>query len=326
MAPQYTDFIVSEPNDQGGPLVSVVIPTYYRNELLERALESVRSQVYHPVEIIVVDDSGEAHAEPVVKAYPEVVYIPLDENQGAQAARTRGIREAQGKYVNLLDDDDRLDENKLAKQVDLIESTPGGGVVYCGKRWENGHEILPDPNVRGDVLEDALEFQMTPSSPSAMLVERRLLEDILPLADRPGGDDLGMKIELANRTRFDFVDEALLIQGEAEESRGGSMGAVTGRKQILEEYSELYDTVPTHVYRNALAHTYLLEANIHLNRRSWSPAAIKSALLALYYVPGVPVSFAGYAVASLFGRPGRRFGWRVYDRLVLGDEHRGGLT
>lgn len=312
--------------DTSSPLVSVVIPTHYRNDHLNQALQSVLNQTYDPIEIIVVDDSGESHAATVVDAYPDISYIAHERNQGAQIARTNGIRRARGKYVNLLDDDDRMQENKLEKQVALIESNSDIGVVYCGKQWESGHPVLPDSDVRGNVLQHALEFQMTPSSPSAMLIERALLEEILPLADRPGADDLGMKIELARRTDFDFVDEPLLIQGHAEESRGGSMGAVIGRRQILDEYSDLYDEFPAKVRKNAVGHTYLLEAEIILTSEGWSPRAIRSAMLALYHVPGVPLSFAGYAAASLFGRRGRRVGWKVYDRFLLGDEHRGGLT
>jgi glycosyltransferase involved in cell wall biosynthesis len=313
---------VAEPT----PLVSVVIPTYYRNEHLKRALESVIAQTYEPVEIIVVDDSGEGNASRVVDEYPNIEFLTHEQNQGAQAARTNGIERAEGKYVNLLDDDDRMKEDKLKKQVELIESDSEVGVVYCGKEWENGHKILPNHDIRGDVLEHALQFQTTPSSPSAMLIEKAVLADILPLADRPGADDLGMKIELAERTKFDFVDEPLLVQGHAEESRGGSMGAVSGRKQILKEYANLYKTVPNSVYQTALAHTYLLEAHILLNQHTWSLDAIKSAVLALYHIPSLRPTFAGYAIASLFGRPGRRFAWKLYDRLMLGDEHRGGLT
>lgn len=317
---------MSNSSELSTALVSVIIPTYYRNDFLQRSIESVLAQTHEPVEILVVDDSGEAHAEPVVDDYPEVEYIPFDENRGAQAARTAGIERAHGKYVNLLDDDDRMKPRKFEKQLVITESNPDVGVVYCGKEWENGHKILPNPDIRGDILHHALRFRTTPSSPSAMLIERELLTDVLPLNDRPGGDDLGMKIELALRTEFDFVDESLLIQGAAGESRGGSMGAVIGRRQILDEYADLYADAPSSVYQHAVAHTYLLEANTLLDQSAWSLQAIKSSLAALYHIPGAPLSFVGYAVASLFGRPGRRFGWKLYDKFVLGDKHRGGLT
>ncbi|MFW5978323.1 MAG: glycosyltransferase family 2 protein, partial [Halohasta sp.] len=239
------------------PLVSVVIPTYFRNDSLEATLDSVRAQTYEPIEIIVVDDSGERHAEGVVDAAPEVTYLAHERNQGAQAARTHGIERAAGAYVTLLDDDDRPKPSKLERQVDVLESEPDVGVVYCGKEWEQGHTILPDRSIRGEVLADALAFRMTPSSTSTMLIDREVLADCLPLSDRPGGDDLGLKIELARRTRFAFVDESLLVQGHDADSRGGSMGAVEGRRQILEEYADLYAQYPNSVYQTALSHTYL---------------------------------------------------------------------
>lgn len=46
--------------------ISVIVPTHYRNELLPEAIESVARQAYDPVELVVVDDSGEGHAEPTI--------------------------------------------------------------------------------------------------------------------------------------------------------------------------------------------------------------------------------------------------------------------
>lgn len=64
------------------PLISVVIATHYRNELLARAIESVLEQGYEPVELIVVDDSGEGHASPVIDRYDDVIGIIRDANGG----------------------------------------------------------------------------------------------------------------------------------------------------------------------------------------------------------------------------------------------------
>lgn len=306
-------------------LVSVVIPTHYRNDQLREAVESVQRQEYSPVEIIVVDDSGEGYASPV-KAEYDIRFIEFDENKGAQAARTAGIENAEGQYINLLDDDDQMRSDKLQKQVAVIEENENVGVVYCGKEWENGHKVLPNPDIRGEVLDYALMFRMTPSSPSAMLIRSEVIKDILPLSDRPGGDDLGMKIELAKRTEFDFVDESLLFQGESADSRGGSIGAVTGRRQILDEYADLYDEHPSYVRRYAEAHTYLLEANILLSDQEWSWPAIKAAFKAAYYIPGFSLPFVGYLVASLFGQQGIWLAWKIYDRFFLSDEHRGKMT
>ena len=306
-------------------LVSVVIPTYYRNDRLDAAIESVRAQTHDSIEIIVVDGSGEGHARPVAEAH-DVRYIAQERDEGPHAARSEGAAAARGAYVNFLDDDDRLHPEKLERQLAAFDADASVGVVYCGIVWENGHAVLPDPDVRGEVLEYALMLQMTPSSPSTMLIDSDVLDSILPLGNRHGADDMGMKIDLAARTAFAFVDAPLVTKGHTEGSLGGSFENVAGRFRLLADYAPLYAQYPPRVRRTALAHTYLLDADLCLERTAWSPRAIASALRACYHVPGLPLSFGGYCLASLLGRPGRDRARRLYERFVLGGEHRGKVT
>jgi hypothetical protein len=86
---------------------------------------------------------------------------------------------------------------------------------------------------------------------STMLIDNDILSQITPLRVRPGGDDLGIKIELAARTKFDFVSEILLYKWEGGNNRGLSVGAARGREQIVNEYAELYDRYPESVPRTA---------------------------------------------------------------------------
>jgi glycosyltransferase involved in cell wall biosynthesis len=312
------------------PLVSVVVPTYYRNERLRGALGSVADQTHDRVEAVVVDGSGEAHARPVVEELEaerdlDIEYVAQERDEGPHAARSEGAERARGDHVNFLDDDDRLRPAKLERQLALLQGSDGVGVVYCAVEWEDGHVVRPDPDVRGDVLEHALRFRMTPSSPSAMLVDGDVLRAILPLENRHGADDMGMKIELAARTGFDFVDEPLVVKGDEEDSLGGSRENVAGRFELLERYADRYERHPA-ARRDALGHTYLLSADLRLDAPRRSPLAIADAARACYHVPGLPVSFVGYLGASLFGRPGRDLARAAYDRFVLGEEHTGKVT
>lgn len=308
------------------PLVSVVIPTYYRNDRLHEAIESVTAQTYDEFEIIVVDGSESArHAEPVAVEHG-VEYVCPETDRGAHASRSVGAQSADGQYVNFLDDDDQFAPTKLEKQVSVAENTAEIGVVYCGIQWENGHDVLPNPEVSGNVLEDALMFNMTPSSPSTMLIDTEVLADILPFKNLHGADDMGMKIELAKRTEFDYVDESLVTKGHSEDSLGGSEENIAGRMQLFERYSDLYDRHPASVRRTALGHTYLLDANRTLHREWWSGEAVWKSILAAYYIPGVRLPFIGHLFASFFGRLGLRLGSEVYFKVFIRDSHEGKIT
>lgn len=107
--------------------VSVVIPAYNRAEDLRGAVESVRAQT-HPVhEIIVVDDGSQDDTREVVQALPGVVKYIYQANQGVSRARNRGLTEAGGELVALLDTDDRWDSTKLEVQTRVMATYPEVG-------------------------------------------------------------------------------------------------------------------------------------------------------------------------------------------------------
>jgi glycosyltransferase involved in cell wall biosynthesis len=289
-------------------LVSVVIPTYYRNDRLRGAIESVLAQE-QPTEIVVVDDSGEGHAKPVADDY-DLTYVEPSSNLGSNPARSMGAERATGAFVQFLDDDDRLMPTKLAQQVALLERT-GTDVAYCGMTYEDHTTILPDSTARGDVLARALEFSLSPCVTSTMLVAREALAEALPLPDRPGGDDLGLMIDLAREYEFEYVDDALVERGVIEDSRGKSPGLIRGRKELIHEYDDLYDEFPPAVRANALANTHKLAGRMELREQRWSLATVRSFALACYHAPSPRTAIP--LVASLFGRPGMNAMQRGYS-------------
>lgn len=294
------------PSVDDDPLVSVVITTYYRNEALSRAIDSVLNQSYDPVELVVVDDSGEGHAAPVAADRANVEYVALDENQGSNGARTAGVERAEGAYVHLLDDDDRMAESKLERQVAVARRNDDVGVVYTGVD-DAGSVALPSAEVRGNVLQEALGFDMWPCMTSTMLVDASVVDAVTPFTDRTAATDLEFMIQFARRTAFDFVDAPLLYKSADEDSLGRSWAAIEGRKQLLDDYADLYDAQPAWVRRRALANTYETEGELSLLRHWWSTRAVVSFAKHLYYEPREKSKSAVKFGASLFGRPG----WRL---------------
>ena len=98
-------------------IVSVIITTYKRSELLPRAIDSVLAQSYENVEILVVDDNApdseyrKATENLITTRYsqePKVRYVKMPKNSGSCPARARGVSESKGEYINFLDDDDEF--------------------------------------------------------------------------------------------------------------------------------------------------------------------------------------------------------------------------
>jgi|GEM_PF-1401112 len=283
---------------------SIIIPTYYRNELLESAIESALDQEYEPIEVIVVDDSGERHAEPIVDAYPEVSYIPMEQNVGENPARDAGLDTASGKYVQFLDDDDLLRPDKIRLQQEKIDADTG--VVYSGLKYhESGELILPEKDRAGDVLEDALKFQMWPPCfTTALLIDRAVLERIRPLRYHGAGDTTFM-IGLAQYTKFDYVPEPLTEKRLDVDSLGYSMENIRNKKQLFEEYENLYRQYPES-YRAARARVHAEEGQIRLSEANWSLRATMAYALAAYYSSTDRPERLGKAFASVGGQWGLR--------------------
>jgi len=105
-------------------LVSAIITTHNRAELIGRALESVIAQTYSNIEIVVVNDGSTDNTEEVIKSYGrehELVYLKNNVSKGAPAARNRGIREATGQFIAGLDDDDEWHPERIRCMMDAFE-------------------------------------------------------------------------------------------------------------------------------------------------------------------------------------------------------------
>jgi glycosyltransferase involved in cell wall biosynthesis len=134
------------------PLVSVIIPTYNTEKFIGEALNSVFSQSYRPIEVIVVDDGSTDNTEDIVKNYQtsktsktnetNLIYI-YQENGGRASARNTGIRAARGKYVAFLDSDDLWTPGKVKKQVGIMEENKDIDFLFGDKqRFSDNGRII----------------------------------------------------------------------------------------------------------------------------------------------------------------------------------------
>lgn len=126
-------------------LVSVIIPTFNRAYLVGSAIESVLAQTYRPVEMIVVDDGSSDGTREVVGRFGSAVRYFGQANAGVSAARNRGLREARGEFIALLDSDDRWMPWKLEAQVHLLRRLPQVGMVWTDMTavTERGDVVSP---------------------------------------------------------------------------------------------------------------------------------------------------------------------------------------
>jgi len=124
------------PCPETAPMVSVLVRTYNRPDLLSEALQSLAKQTFRDFETIVVNDGGDPAAKEVAKSFGlrnvRYYYAP---HQGNPAALNRALEMAHGKYVTILDDDDIFYPNHLQVHLDYLE-TEGAAEIACSKIYK----------------------------------------------------------------------------------------------------------------------------------------------------------------------------------------------
>lgn len=111
-------------------IVSVIIPTYNRAKLVCEAVDSVLAQRCDDVEILVVDDGSTDGTDAALRCYGDRIRYFSQRNQGVSATRNRGLAEARGEYVALLDNDDLWLPSKLAMQTRILDLLPDAGFLF----------------------------------------------------------------------------------------------------------------------------------------------------------------------------------------------------
>lgn len=244
------------------PTFTVVIPLYNKEHEIEATLRSVLSQTRRPEEIVVVDDgSTDRSAEVVDRLGSPLVRLIRQPNAGVSAARNRGIAEAHGSHIALLDGDDCWEPGYLAAMERLIDDYPDCG-LYCAGFTVVSHDgAFPAPGLdrRGVVdnfFRDSAHRYI--AIPSASCIPRRVFDTV---GEFPVGmkiaEDLYLWIEIARRFRVCYTPERLVRYSRIAQNR--SAASYTPERTDC-SFEQLYDPSAPEEEREFIARAALGKA------------------------------------------------------------------
>jgi glycosyltransferase involved in cell wall biosynthesis len=120
------------------PLVSIIVPCYNYGHLLSETLSNIRLQLFEHWECLIIDDGSTDNTKLIANDFIQkdsrFSYI-YQTNQGLSAARNTGIKNSNGKFIQLLDADDFIEINKLQSQLGVFDSNPHVDLVYSEVRF-----------------------------------------------------------------------------------------------------------------------------------------------------------------------------------------------
>lgn len=261
------------------PLVSVVIPTYNRPNMLKNAIDSVLRQSYPNIEMIVVDDNNPGskarmETQSVMSQYAaieRVRYYCHSKNRNGAAARNTGIKNARGKYIALLDDDDEFLEEKIELQVEKLESLDQSwGMCYTHFIRKKGNRVI-DKGIEtkeGTVTKDILQGNFYISAGSNLMIRRDIVHQIGGFDESfPRKQDLEFLIRVSQETQIACIPKTCLVINKDDRQNVLSERQV---KMVTEQFLDMFDgyisKLAPHEQRKVEIAQYLLMARYYLIR------------------------------------------------------------
>ncbi|MBW4681915.1 MAG: glycosyltransferase family 2 protein [Microcoleus vaginatus WJT46-NPBG5] len=273
------------------PLVSVIIPAYHAEAFIEDTLNSVLSQTYKNIEVVVVDDGSQDRTAAIVRAIIQQdarVFLFQQSNAGVAAARNLGIQKSRGEYIAPIDADDIWYPQNLEKQVRcLLEAGPSVGVVYSWSLDIDEKGSLTGgfytSDIEGDVY-TALLYKYFLGNASSTLIRKACFDKVggynckLKEQNAQGCEDRELYLRIAEFYQFRVVPEFLVGYRQI----GNSMScndALMAKSHLLllAEAQHRHPEIPAGIYQSSTSNFYL-----YLARQSSRGGKHASALNWLY--------------------------------------------
>ena len=287
-------------------LISVVIPAFNAEAFLDKAIRSVLSQTYEPLELIVVNDGSTDRTADIAASFSDPRMQQISQpNSGVVTARNRGLEVSSGHLIAFLDADDRWHPNKLSVQARAMKKWPECVAVGCLMRYESlggkslgiaGQEVGPEDQDR-----IRCGFLM-PFPISATLFSREAVANIGGFDETlarsiPGQvEDLDLLARIAFQGTIETIPERLgvyLIHGQSASARhfaSQRMGTrfvrarleerAQGNELTWEEFRQTYRPTWRQRYGDRVQASYR-RTGLLAAEENWGAAAISGAVTSL---------------------------------------------
>ena len=232
-------------------LVSVIIPAYNIEDYIGRCLDSIISQTYKNLEIIVVDDGSRDYTGEILDNYAKKdrrIKVIHKENGGVSSARNKGIEAAEGDYIGFIDGDDLIEPEMYKTLVDLLEEE-NADIAHCGYQM-----VFPDRidyyhntgkkkiQTTEEGLKDLLSGEMIEPGLVNKLYKKELIKNCRLNETVKINEDLLMNYQLFKLSQksvyYDITPYSYMIRSS---SATGANSLITKREDSLRVLNQIKD-------------------------------------------------------------------------------------
>lgn len=229
------------------PLVSIIMPSYNRKNVMGEAIDSCLRQTYSNIEVIICDDhSSDGTKEYIMNRMSEDDRIRFCENpkasNGANAARNTAIRIAKGKYLAFLDTDDYLLNNSVEIRVDTLQKNPKAAMVYGNVYCEHGRrreKWLYTRFDKGNISQKKFLMENLALCSQISIMFRKEVIDVIGMLDeqQKAWTDDGFVVAVGMKYPVIHCGKFVSIARKSEESMtGNKWNMYKGCKSMVNQY------------------------------------------------------------------------------------------
>ena len=226
-------------------LVSVIIPSYNHEAYIQDSLNSVLSQTYKDVEIIVLDDGSKDSSPEILKnlANSNNFKLILKKNEGLCATLNRALALAKGEYIVLLASDDLMPINRIKEQVEFLIENPDVDVVAGAINLIDEKGVskgIKEPSALGKISFERVLRRNVVFAPTAM-IRKEVYERIGTYREDYAFEDYYLWLKLLKNNGVIFNTDKIWAsyRMDAANFEKKFVWYLKGYKQILSGYSEL---------------------------------------------------------------------------------------
>lgn len=215
-------------------LVTVVLPTFKRIQSLAKAIDSVISQNYSNIELIIVDDSCSEfwyeRNRMLISRHPKTKYIVNEGIHGSSAARNLGIDNAEGEYIAFLDDDDEYLPNKILEQLESMKKNKADlslTDMYIVNENNRIIETRRHRDIRVNCPKELLKYHLVNhlTGTSTIMFRTSFLKELGGFGAQDLGDEFYLVLKaIENNGRVCYLERPLTRSSSPRSTRGLSYG------------------------------------------------------------------------------------------------------
>lgn len=224
-------------------LVTVILTTYNSSQTLERTLQSIETQSYRDIELVIVDDASSDNTIQKLRSFKQhssihTVLIINEKNQGVADARNKGIKHAKGDYISFIDSDDEWLPEKTGKEVqEMIRR----GLDFAFTNYltidENGN-LLSERNLKIGPYQKRDFFRGNPAGLLTVMVRHDLVDEYL--FPTIGHEDYAAWIKIMDHTtRVELLDQSYAKYRIHKSLSSNKIRAALWTYIILKDYGHL---------------------------------------------------------------------------------------